>query len=165
WLLGANIVFHAGQAWIQAPEKSLYRNREAVATAVRLKAPEMFAHRRPFAIDGGPLALDPAGRPYDAAKDIQFANIHVDVGPRGAALWTLTLRNNNPKVAYRDVHYMTHYMNGTGREVYRQYNYVQDIFQPGTATNVEIIEGFVDEPFTSTTIEVAGADALLPLPR
>lgn len=164
-LLAANVLFHAGQAWIQAPEKSLYRNREVVAAAVRLKAPEMFAHRRPFAIDGGPLALDPAGRPYDAAKDIQLSDIHVDVGPRRAALWTLTLHNSNPRVAYRDVHYLTHYLNAEGREVYAQYNYVQDIFQPGASAKVEIIEGFVDEPFTSTRIDLAGADALVPIPR
>jgi hypothetical protein len=162
-MLAANIVFHLGQAWIQAPQKSLYRNREAVATAVRLKEPEMFAHRRPFAIDGGPAVLDPTGRPYDALADIQLSDVHVTRGPRGAALWTLTLRNTNPRVAYRDVHYMTHYVNDAGHEVYRQYNYIQDIFQPGTTAKVELIEGFVQQPFTTTTIEVSGADALLPL--
>ena len=62
-MLVVNIAFHAGQAWIQAPEDSLYRNREVVAAAIRLKQPEMFAHRRPFAIDGGPLALQDPSRP------------------------------------------------------------------------------------------------------
>ena len=165
WLLAANVAYHAGQAWIQAPEKSLYRNREAVAAAVRLEQPEMFAHRRPFAIDGGPFALDPTGRPYNAANDIQLSDIRVDRAPRGAALWTLTLRNSNPTVAYRDVHYMTQYMDTDGHEVFRQYDYLQDIFQPGATAKVEIIGGFVEKPFASTRIEVAGADALLPIPH
>src|SRR5262245_28166112 len=64
-LLAANILFHVGQAWVQTPERSLYRNREVVAAAIREKEPEMFAHRRAFAIDGGPLFLDPAVRPWD----------------------------------------------------------------------------------------------------
>ena len=48
-VLVLNIALHIGQAYIQAPMKSLYRNREVVAAAIRLKQPEMFAHRRPFA--------------------------------------------------------------------------------------------------------------------
>jgi hypothetical protein len=163
-MLAINIVFHLGQAWIQLPLKSLYRNREAVAMAVRLKEPEMFAHRRPFAIDGGPAALDQTGRPYDVRKDIELSDMHVERGPRGAALWTLTLRNHNARVAYRDVHYMTHYFDSQGREIYQDYNYIQDIFQPGATAKVELIEGFVDDPWASTTIDVLGGDALLPLP-
>jgi hypothetical protein len=40
-LLGVNILFHIGQAWIQAPEISLYRNRDVVTHP--LKEPEIFA--------------------------------------------------------------------------------------------------------------------------
>ena len=59
-----NVAFHAGLAWAEAPQLSLYKNRQTVATAVRLKAPEMFAHRRDFAIDGGPAARADPARPY-----------------------------------------------------------------------------------------------------
>jgi hypothetical protein len=55
-ILALNICFHAGLAWAQRSELSLYRNRLPVATAIRLKQPEMFAHRRDFAINGGPIA-------------------------------------------------------------------------------------------------------------
>ena len=61
---GVNIVLHIGQAYIQAPMKSLYRNREVVAAAIRLKQPEMFAHRRPFAVAEARRSADPM-RPYD----------------------------------------------------------------------------------------------------
>ena len=123
----------------------------------------MFAHRRPFAIDGGPAALDRVGRPYNVRQDIELSDAHVERGPRGAALWTLTLRNHNARVAYMDVHYMTHYLDAQGREIYQNYNYIQDIFQPGATARVELIEGFVDSPWASTTIEVLDGDALLPL--
>src|SRR5947207_15665305 len=53
-VLVLNIGFHAGLAVAQAPELSLYKNRKVVAAAVRLKEPEMFAHRRDFAIGCGP---------------------------------------------------------------------------------------------------------------
>ena len=62
-VLVLNIALHIGQAYIQAPMKSLYRNREVVAAAIRLKQPEMFAHRRPFAVAGGPAALQDPMRP------------------------------------------------------------------------------------------------------
>src|SRR4029079_13604662 len=52
--LGGHIAYHAGLAWIQAPERSIYKSREVVADAIRLKQPELLAHRRPFAIDAGP---------------------------------------------------------------------------------------------------------------
>ena len=57
-LLALNVVFHIGQAAIHFPEISLYRNRTVVVDAIRAKEPEMFAHRRAFAVDGGPALLD-----------------------------------------------------------------------------------------------------------
>ena len=114
-VLVVNVVFHVGQAWIQAPEHSLYRNREVVATAIRLKEPEMFAHRRPFAIDGGPVALQAASRPYDSRRDVQFTDVQFTLGPRRVALWTLTLRNTNDRVAFRDILYLTNYRDERGQ--------------------------------------------------
>ena len=163
-LLAVNIVFHLGQAWIQAPQKSLYRNREAVATAVRLNEPEMFAHRRAFAIDGGPIALDVSTRPYDVLRDIQVSDLRVRLAPGSDAVWTFTLRNASHTVAYRDIHYRTHYWNERGQEVKQQYDYIKDIFQPDTTTTVELVDGFVNEPFITTNLEIFAADALLPLP-
>ena len=66
-----NVAFHAGLTWTQAPERSLYKNRGVVAAAVRLKEPEMFAHRRDFAIDGGPAVLSDLSRPYDPTRDFE----------------------------------------------------------------------------------------------
>ena len=60
-----------------------------VDPAIRLKEPEMFGHRRPFAIDGGPPALNDPARPWDAPKDVLFSDIALTVGPRRVALWTL----------------------------------------------------------------------------
>jgi len=163
-LLIVNIAFHAGQALIQAPEKSLYRNRGVVAAAIREKQPEMFGHRRPFAIDGGPLALNDPARPWDPKKDVQISDERLTTGPRRVALWTFTLRNANERVAYRDVLYQTHYRDDKGNLVDQRYDFVKEIFQPGTVTVININDGFVAAPFASATIEVLGADALLPVP-
>jgi hypothetical protein len=163
-LLIVNIAFHAGQALIQAPEKSLYRNRGVVVAAIREKQPEMFGHRRPFAIDGGPLALNDPARPWDPKKDVQISDERLTTGPRRVALWSFTLRNANERVAYRDVLYQTHYRDDKGNLVDQRYDFVKEIFQPGTVTTININDGFVAAPFASATIEVLGADALLPIP-
>ena len=162
-VLAGNIAFHAGLAWIQAPEKSIYRNRGVVAAAIRLKQPELFAHRRAFAIDGGPYVLDDPSRPYDGRHDVQFFDVTQTMGPRRVAFWTLTLRNSNARVAYRDVLYQTNYRDASGRVVDQRYDYIKDIYQPGAVAELELNDGFVPTPFASATIEVLGAEALLPL--
>jgi hypothetical protein len=162
-ILTVNIAFHAGQAWIQAPQTSLYHNREVVATAVRLKQPEMFAHRRAFAIDGGPPGLQDSSRPYDSRHDVQLSDVHLTVGPRRVALWAVTLRNGNDRVAYRDVLYQTRYRDERGRVVGQRDDYIPDLFQPGAVATLEVNDGLVETPFASATIEVLGGDALLPI--
>jgi hypothetical protein len=162
-MLALNIVFHAGQAWIQAPLKSLYRNREVVAAAIRLKQPEMFAHRRRFAIDGGPAALDDPLRPYDNRRDMQLSDAHLTVGPRGVALWSVTLTNANRRVAYRDIHYQTHYRDESGRVVDERNDYIEDVFQPGDVARLEVNDGLLTKAFATATIEVLEAEALVPI--
>jgi hypothetical protein len=162
-ILAANVAFHAGQAWIQAPQKSLYRNREVIAAAIREKQPEMFGHRRAFAIDGGPAFLEAPTRPYDILKDVQLSDTQFTVGPRRVALWTFTLRNANDRVAYRDVLYQTHYRDEHGQVVDQRYDFIKEIFQPGAVERLEVNDGLVARPFVTATIQVLGAEALLPI--
>jgi hypothetical protein len=162
-VLAVNVAYHIGQAWIQAPDKSLYRNRSVVATAIRLKQPEIFAHRRPFAIDGGALVLQDPTRPYDSLRDVKFEDIRLTLGPRRVALWTLTLHNRNERVAFRDVLYLTRYRDDSGQVLLERSDYVKDVFQPKTETAIEVNDGFVEPRFASATIEVMGAEALLPI--
>jgi len=162
-ILTVNILFHVGQAWIQAPQKSLYRNREVVAAAIRSKEPEMFAHRRAFAIDAGPVRLQASSRPYDLRKDVQFSDVHFTLGLRRVALWRLTLTNTNQRVAYRNVLYMAHYRDAAGRGVDERIDYIKNIFQPGAVVTLDLNDGIVTAPFASATIEVVDADAVLPM--
>jgi hypothetical protein len=162
-LLAVNIVFHIGQASIQAPEHSLYRHREVVATAVRLKQPEMFAHRRSFAVEGGPAALDDPSRPYDLQRDLRFADVRLAAGPARIALWRMTLHSSNTRIAYRDVLYRTNYLDKDGQLVAQRADYIKDIFQPGTDVNLEVIDGFLPARYASATIELLAADALVPV--
>jgi hypothetical protein len=162
-ILAANVAFHIGQAWIHAPEKSIFRNREVLAAAIRTKQPQVFAHRRWFAIDGGPPNLQDPSRPYHAPQDVQLSDTRLTMGPRSIALWTVTLRNDNPRVAFRDVLYQTSYRDAHGQVVLQQNDHLKDIFQPGAVVTLEVNDGRVTTPFTSATIEVLTAEALLPL--
>jgi len=160
--LTLNIAFQAGLALAQAPEKSLYRNRAPVAAAIRLKQPEMFAHRRSFSVDGGPRMLDDPARPYNDRTDVEFSGVSHRIGPFGAVLWTFTLINRNPRVAYREVQYQTTYRSERGDVVDQRYDYIKDMFQPGARQAIEVNDGIVRTPFASATIVMAGGEALLP---
>src|SRR5438067_1522097 len=163
-LLALGILYHAGLAWAQAPELSLYRNRRVVAAAVRLKEPEMFAHRRPFAIGGGPPALDDPARPYDAARDVHVVSAVHRPGPAGSVHWSLTLRNANAAVAFRDPLYVATYRDARGAIVDERHEFIKDIFEPGDVRQIELNDGYVRAPFASASLRVAAAEALLPLP-
>ncbi len=163
-ILALNVAFHAAQGYLQASQKSLYRNREVVSTAIRLKQPEMFAHRRPFAVDGGPAVLQDPSRPYDSTHDMQLADTHLTVGPRRVALWTLTLRNGNSRVAYRGVLYRTRYCDPNGQVVAEHNDRIEDVFQPGAVVQLEVNDGLVEADFATATIEVLESEALLPMP-
>jgi hypothetical protein len=162
-ILSVNVVFHAGQAWIHTPEHSLYRHREVVAGAVRSKEPEMFAHRRAFAREGGPPALTDPSRPYNSHRDVQLSNGHVTLGPAGVVLWSITLHNNNDRVAYRDVVYLTAYRDAGGQVISHRTDYLEEILQPGAVVDLEVNDGFIPADYASATIELLGAEALLPV--
>jgi hypothetical protein len=160
-----NVAFHAGLAAAQAPELSLYKNRRVVATAVRLKEPEMFGHRRDFAIDGGPIALSDPSRPYDPARDFQIVESAQRRGPRGSLHWTITVRNRSALVAFRDPLYVSTYLDDHGRVVDERHERIKDIFQPGEIRTIELNDGFSGPPFTRARMRIAAAEALLPVPR
>ena len=162
-VLAIDIAYHAGLAYAQAPERSLYKNRDVVALAVRTKMPEMIGHRRPFAIDAGPFTLADPSRPHDTLRDVQLVDTTWATGPRNMALWKLTVRIANPRVAFRDILYQTIYKDEEGRVVDRRHEYIKNIFQPGDTRGVEVNDGFIDKPFSSAAISVLSAEPLLPM--
>ncbi len=162
-LLVANIAFHVGQASIHALEISLYRDREVVATAIARKQPEMFAHRRAFAVDGGPVSLMDSSRPYNPLLDVQLSDVSLTMGPRRVALWSLTLHNANPRVAFRDVLYQALYRDASGTVIEERHDFIKRIFQPGDTVTLEVNDGFVTRPFASAALQVIGAEALIPV--
>jgi hypothetical protein len=164
-VLAVSIAYHAGLAWTQAPELSLYRNRDVVAAAVRLKQPEMFAHRREFAIGGGPASLQDPARPYDPTRDMQIIAAHYRAGPAGSVHWTVTLRNASEVVAFRDPLYITTYRDAGGAVVDERHERIKDIFEPGVVQTIELNDGYARAPFASAEMRIAAAEALLPVPR
>ena len=162
-VLTLNVAFHAGLAWAEWPELSLYKNRAVVATAIRLKAPEMFGHRRDFAIDGGPAALTDASRPYDPTRDFVVLEASHRDGPRRSLHWTITIENRSTVVAFRDPLYIASYLNDRGEVVDERHERIKDIFQPGERRTVELNDGFAGPPFATATLRIVAAEALLPV--
>jgi hypothetical protein len=164
-VLALNIAVHAGLAITQGPELSLYKNRDVVATAVRLKSPEMFAHRRDFAVDGGPIALSDPSRPYDPRRDFQVLSAAYRPGPRGSLHWTLTVHNANARVAFRDPLYITSYLDDRGTLVEERHELIKDIFQPGETRTIDLNDGWAGPRFATAQLKIVAAEALLPTPQ
>ena len=133
-------------------------------SAIRLKQPEMFAHRRDFAIDGGPAALDGRARPYDPRQDFEVIAAAYRPGPRGSLHWTITVRNRSQVVAYRDPLYFTTYLDAHDTVVDERHERVKDIFEPGVTRTIELNDGFAGPWFTKARLEIVAAEALLPVP-
>jgi hypothetical protein len=161
-VLTISIAFHAGLAWAQAPDRSLYKNRAPVAAAVAFKEPEMLAHRRAFAVDGGPSSLQDPTRPYDPTRDIEVTRSVVRIGIAGSLNWTIVVRNANPRVAFRDLQYETTYLDDSGRIVDERHEFIKDIFEPGAVREVLLNDRFLVKPFASATLRIVAAEALLP---
>jgi hypothetical protein len=164
WLIGISVFFHSGLAWARVGTISLYHNRGPVAAAVSLKQPEMLAHRRPFAVEGGPFVLADPKRPYDAPHDILVSGAVYTIGFRGSVHWTLTVRNSNAAVAFRDLLYITTYVDEHGATVDERHEYIKDIFEPGANRRVDLNDGVVSAPFATAHFRIVAAEALLPAP-
>jgi hypothetical protein len=160
-----NVAVHAGLAWAEAPELSLYKNRDVVATAVRLKEPEMFAHRRDFAIDGGPAFLADPSRPYDPTRDFVVLEAAHRMGPRRSLHWTITVQNRSASVAFRDPLYVATYLDDRDRVVDERHERIEDIFEPGARRTIELNDGFAGPAFSNASLRIVAAEALLPAPR
>lgn len=161
-VLAISVAFHAGLAWAQAPERSLYRNRAPVAAAVTFKEPEMLGHRRAFAVGGGPASLQDPTRPYDPTRDIVLTRSVLHVGIAGSLNWTIVVHNANPRVAFRDLQYYTTYVDASGRTVESRHEFIKDIFEPGETREVTLNDRFQSTPFASAAIRIVAAEALLP---
>jgi hypothetical protein len=159
-LLAVNIAFHAGLAWIQGPEQSLYANRQVIAAAINVRQPEIFGHRRPYANDAGPRALSDSTRPHDVG-DLKVVASTYRIATRGAAIWKVTITNTNARVAFRSLIYRAAYVGDT---VQRREDVIKDVLQPGETKQFEIVDTIVSAPFREATFEIVGAEGLLPVP-
>ena len=162
-VLALNVVFQTGLVLAQR-ELSLYHDRAVAAAAVRLKEPELLGHRRPFAIDGGPVALQDRSRPYDPTRDLHPDAVACAARPDGVLMWTFTLRNLNPRVAFRDVLYVARYNHSNRAGLDERHEFVRQVFQPGEARRLEVNDGFADgASCNGASLRIAAAEALLPL--
>jgi hypothetical protein len=164
-VLALSIVFHGGLAWARMSELSLYKDLAPVAAAIRLKEPQMFAHRRDFAIGGGPIALNDPARPYEPRRDLEVVQATRSEGPGRSIHWTIVVRNRNSNVAFRDLLYITTYLDDRGAVVDERHERIKEIFQPGTTRTIELNDGYAGPPFQTARLEIVAAEALLPTPH
>ena len=164
-VLALGIAYHGGLAWAQLREISLYRNRAVVAAALATKQPEMFAHRREFAIDGGPSALTDPARPHDPTRDIDVLSARERPGPAGSLHWSVVLRNRSRVVAFRDLLYITTYRDEHGAVVDERHERIKDVMQPGDTWTLELNDGYAGAPFSNASFRIVAAEALIPMPR
>jgi hypothetical protein len=159
-ILATNVAFHAGLAVAQAPDKSLYKHRDVVMAAIEERRPDIFAHRRAFAIDAGPYSLDPA-TPHDPVRDIVVSAATYSRRWGSSVHWTVTVANENPRVAYRDLLYFTTYRTASGSVVER-HEFIKDIFKACETRVVELNDGYVNATFEDASFRIVAAEALLP---
>lgn len=160
--LAVNIVFHAALAWTQAPEQSMYRNRRVVAAAIRARQPDIFGHRRPFAVNAGPDALRDPSRPYDI-KDLSVSDRTLRVGWGRSTIWNISVTNANPRVAFRNLIYIASYYDGEGTLLQRHEDVLKDVVQPGETKTFRLADTIVRARFQDARLEVVAAEALLPI--
>ena len=160
-VFAVNIAFHAGLAWIQGPQQSLYTNREVITAAISEKQPEIFGHRRPYANDAGPRAVSDPTRPHDLG-DLKVVGGTHRIAAGGVAIWTVTVVNTNAHVAFRSLIYRATY---TGSTVQRREDVIKDVLQPGETKQFEIVDTIISAPFEDATFEIVAAEALLPIPK
>jgi len=161
-VLVVSIAFHAGLAAAQAPDKSLYRHRGLVVAALAAGDPEMFAHRRPFAIDGGPAVL--RGAAYDPRIDLTIDDATFLRGPFHSLRWHVTLTNRSTQVAYRDLLYIATYIDRDGRTIDERHEFIKDVVEPGQGLTVDLNDGVMDAPIADARVAIVAAEALRPVP-
>jgi hypothetical protein len=103
-------------------------------------------------------------RPYDAPRDILVSDVVYTIGFRRSVHWTFTVRNNNPAVAFRDLLYITTYVDERGATVDERHEFIKDIFEPGANRRVDLNDGVVSAPFATAQLRIVAAEALLPAP-
>ncbi len=162
-VLALNVAFHAALIWTQGPEQSLYANRPVIAAAIREKQPEIFGHRRPYAVAAGPRALDDRSRPYELT-DLTIDEQTVRRAPLDTAVWTVRVTNRNPRVAFRNLIYTSTYTDGEGAIVQRHQDVIKDVLQPGQTKQFRMADTIVRDPFRDAELKIEAAEAVLPIP-
>jgi hypothetical protein len=159
-ILIVSLAFHAGLAAAQAPDRSMYKHREIVTAALAAGDPEMFGHRRAFAIDGGPAALSPAT--YNPLTDIAIDEATFSIGPLHSLRWRVTVSNRSADVAYRDLLYIATYIDRDGRTLDERHEFIKDVIEPGRQLTLDLNDGTMDAPIAATKIAIVAAEALRP---
>jgi len=160
--MAVNICFQLGLAWIRLPEHSLYWNRPLVAAAVRLKRPDLFAHRRAFGRDRPIDPLAALEMAAGASSDLEVVRVSWSRRFLGVSRWSIVVRNRSTQLGYRDLLYETTYLDGAGRTVVDRSGNIEIVVEPGEVQQAEFVDGFVTSSVVRARFRILKAMPLRP---
>ena len=68
-------------------------------------------------------------------------------------------------VAFRDLLYITTYVDGRNQVVDERHERLKDIFEPGASRMIDLNDGFSAQPFANARLQIVAAEALVPAPN
>jgi hypothetical protein len=162
-VLGLNLVLQTTLATTRFFGPSLYMNRSRVADAIRLRRPELLAHRRAWGRDVTPALLADAVPGADPSADLAVTEAGLSRAFRDLTVWSIVIQNRSTTRAYRDLTAETSYFDTTGAIVDTRQEPVWLVIEPGESRAVQVVDGARwREDFARSAIRVIRAEALLP---
>jgi hypothetical protein len=77
-------------------------------------------------------------------------------------MWTVSVVNANPRVAFRNLIYIASYYDGEGTLLQKHEDVIKDVLQPGETKAVRVADTIVKASFQEARFEIAAAEALVP---
>ncbi len=175
WLLAAllavNAAFHAGFAAVEMPERSLYQNRALVQRAIDLRDDRLLGDRRTAAhlpVNLMPAPIPPPSGFARAAprEDLRVVRAGWSRGAFGrVSVFDVTVENGGDSAAYVDLEYVARYVGREGQPLKESRGVLKYILEPGSSHRwPHLVDGLVDSSVQSASIEIVGAEKVVPLP-
>lgn len=171
-VLAAGVVFHAALAIDRGPQRSLYRDRGLVQTAIAARNDRLLGDRRDSVIenpDWRPRPIDKVAdeESYARAQPAEDLKILAAVWSRALfdriSSFEVTLLNRSRTVAYLDIRYTITYTGASGQPVAQRQGVIKAILQPGaTGTWPGVTDGSVPAGAVAASLAVLTAEKCIP---
>jgi hypothetical protein len=162
-VLSANLVVHVGLALAQWSGPSLYLDRPLLQQAIAERTPGRFAMRRPWGRDVTPDVLASTFVDASPTADLKIESAERSRYVRDVTSWTFVVSNRSATVAYRDLLCEIQYLDGAGRVVKTDYEYVRLVIQPGETRRGTVVgESRWESGWATGDLRLLAAEPLRP---